>query len=37
CWQRLEILHHCLPRQYRETEQLFLHLQRDFGEPQTSL
>jgi len=37
CWQRLEILHHCLPRQYREPEQLFLHLQRDFREPQTSL
>ncbi|MCH9714958.1 MAG: DUF3136 domain-containing protein [Cyanobacteriota bacterium] len=29
CWQRLEILNHCLPRQYREPEQLYLHLQRD--------
>ncbi|MCT0214987.1 DUF3136 domain-containing protein [Synechococcus sp. CS-1330] len=29
CWQKLEILHHCLPRQYREPEQLYLHLQRD--------
>ena len=29
CWQKLEILHHCLPRQYREPEQLYLHLQLD--------
>ena len=29
CWQKLEILHHCLPRQYREPEQLYLHLKRD--------
>ena len=29
CWQKLEILHHCLPCQYREPEQLYLHLQRD--------
>ena len=29
CWQKLENLHHCLPRQYREPEQLYLHLQRD--------
>ena len=29
CWQKLEILHNCLPRQYREPEQLYLHLQRD--------
>ena len=29
CWQKLGILHNCLPRQYREPEQLYLHLQRD--------
>ena len=29
CWQKLEILHNCLPRQYREPEQLYLHLQLD--------
>lgn len=29
CWQKLEILHNCLPRQFREPEQLYLHLKRD--------
>ena len=29
CWQKLEILHHYLSCQYREPEQLYLHLQRD--------
>ena len=29
CWQKLEILHNCLPRQYREPEQLYMHLKRD--------
>jgi len=29
CWQRLELLHGSLPRQYREPEQLYLHLSRD--------
>jgi hypothetical protein len=29
CWQRLEILNHCLPRQYRDPEQLYLHIKRD--------
>ena len=29
CWQKLEILHNCLPRQYRESEQLYMHLKRD--------
>ena len=29
CWQKLEILHNCLPRQYREPEQIYLHLKRD--------
>jgi hypothetical protein len=28
CWQRLEVLHHRLPRQYRDPEQLYLHLKR---------
>lgn len=30
CWQRLEILHQCLPRQYRDPEMLYLHLRRDY-------
>jgi len=29
CWQRLDLLHRCLPRQYRDPEQLYLHLKRD--------
>jgi hypothetical protein len=29
CWQRLALLHRSLPRQYRDPEQLFLHLSRD--------
>ena len=29
CWQKLKILYYCLPRQYREPEQLYLHLKRD--------
>lgn len=29
CWHRLELLHHSLPRQYREPEQLYKLLQRD--------
>ncbi|MFM8974819.1 MAG: DUF3136 domain-containing protein [Vulcanococcus sp.] len=29
CWHRLELLHHALPRQYREPEQLYKLLQRD--------
>ena len=29
CWEKLEILSNCLPRQYRDPEQLYLHLQRD--------
>ncbi len=28
CWQRLEILHTCLPNQYREPDYLFALLQR---------
>jgi hypothetical protein len=30
CWQRLQLLHHCLPRQYRDPEMLFLHLRREW-------
>lgn len=29
CWQKLEILHHSLPRHYRELEQLYLQLTRE--------
>ncbi len=24
CWQRLEMLHHCLPNQYRDPDYLYL-------------
>lgn len=36
CWQKLEILHHCLPRHYREPEQLVLHLKRDQQPPNSN-
>lgn len=29
CWHRLEKLHHCLPRQYKDPNQLYLHLKRE--------
>jgi hypothetical protein len=29
CWQRLDLLHRSLPRQYRDPEQLYFHLKRD--------
>lgn len=29
CWNRLEVLHHSLPRQYRHPRQLFVVLMRD--------
>lgn len=29
CWQRLEILHNCLPGQYREPDYLYTLLQRE--------
>ena len=29
CWQRLEILHNCLPGQYRDPDYLFALLQRE--------
>jgi len=27
-WHRLEQLHHCLPRQYKDPDYLYLHLKR---------
>jgi len=30
-WQRLEILHNCLPTQYREPDYLFALLQRELS------
>lgn len=35
CWQRLEIMHQCLPRQYRDPEMLYLHLRRDYQDQAT--
>ena len=29
CWHRLEKLHHCLPRHYKDPNQLYLHLKRE--------
>lgn len=29
CWQRLEMLHHCLPNQYRDPDYLYLLLSRE--------
>jgi hypothetical protein len=29
CWQRLEILHNCLPTQYRQPDYLYALLQRE--------
>ena len=31
CWQRLELLHTSLPRQYRDPEILFLNLRRELS------
>ena len=31
CWQRLQSLHHCLPRQYKDPYQLYFHLKRQLG------
>lgn len=33
CWQRLELLHRSLPRQYRDPELLYLSLRRDWINP----
>ena len=29
CWDRLRSLHHCLPKSYREPDQLYVHLKRE--------
>ncbi len=29
CWHHLEKLHQCLPRQYKDPNQLYLHLKRE--------
>jgi hypothetical protein len=29
CWHRLEKLHHCLQRQYKDPNQLYLHLEQE--------
>lgn len=31
CWHRLETLHHCLPRQYKDPSHLYFHLKRELG------
>lgn len=31
CWHRLETLHHCLPRQYKNPNHLYFHLKRELG------
>jgi hypothetical protein len=31
CWYRLEKLHHCLPRQYKDPNQLYLLLKREIS------
>lgn len=31
CWQRLTVLHHCLPRQYKDPGHLYNHLKREIG------
>lgn len=31
CWQRLQSLHHCLPRQYKDPNQLYFHLKRQLS------
>lgn len=36
CWQRLELLHRSLPREYRDPEILYLHLRREQGESSLS-
>lgn len=36
CWTRLQSLHQCLPREYRDPEQLFFLLRRELqGGPRT--
>ena len=31
CWQKLEILNHCLPRQYKDPTQMYFLLKRELG------
>lgn len=31
CWQRLTVLHHCLPRQYKDPAYLYIHLKREIS------
>jgi hypothetical protein len=31
CWHRLEQLHQCLPRQYKDPNHLYLHLKREIS------
>jgi hypothetical protein len=31
CWYRLSILHHCLPRQYKDPNHLHFHLKRELS------
>jgi len=31
CWNRLHMLHHSLPRDYKDPHQLYLQLKRDIG------
>jgi hypothetical protein len=36
CWSRLETLHHSLPRQYRDPQQLFFLLRRELNASETA-
>jgi hypothetical protein len=31
CWHRLRNLHHCLPQQYKDPNQLYFHLKREIS------
>jgi hypothetical protein len=31
CWHRLTTLHQCLPRQYKDPQQLYYHLKREIA------
>jgi hypothetical protein len=31
CWHRLTTLHQCLPRQYKDPQQLYFHLKREIA------
>jgi hypothetical protein len=32
CWHRLETLHHCLPRQYKDPNHLYFHFKREIND-----